>query len=60
MALPFDVLPNRDPRAVRILAKTIFRELRASGYSEEDVMSLASELLGIVTVEMKVKRETKD
>lgn len=60
MALPFDVLPNRDPRAVSILAKTIFRELRASGYSEEDVMSLASELLGIVTVEMKVKRETKD
>jgi len=60
MALPFDVSPNRDPRAVSILAKTIFRELRASGYSEEDVMSLASELLGIVTVEMKVKRESKD
>jgi hypothetical protein len=60
MALPFDISPVRDPRAVSILAKTIFRELRASGYSEEDVMSLASELLGIVTVEMKVKRETRD
>lgn len=60
MALPFDVLPTRDPRAVNILAKTIFRELRASGYSEHDVMSLASELLGIITVEMQAKRELKD
>jgi hypothetical protein len=56
MALPFDVAPAHDPRAVGILAKTIFRELRRSGYSHEHILSLASELLGVVTAEMKVKR----
>jgi hypothetical protein len=57
MALPFDenVRP-RDPRALTILAKTIYRELRASGYAERDVMSLASELLGIVASEVKGRR----
>ena len=59
MALPFDVAPAHDPRAVSILAKTIFRELRRSGYSEEHILSLASELLGVVTTEMKVKRNEK-
>ena len=59
MALPFDVAPAHDPRAVSILAKTIFRELRRSGYSDEHILSLASELLGVVTVEMKNRRDTK-
>lgn len=58
MALPFDVSPaNRDPRTLNILAKTIYRELRASGYSERDVMALAGEMLGIVASEVKDKRQ---
>ena len=58
MALPFDVSPaNRDPRTLNILAKTIYRELRASGYSERDVMALAGEMLGIVATEVKDKRQ---
>jgi len=59
MALPFDEAAEgskRDPRALAILAKTIYRELRASGYAERDVMSLASELLGIVASEVKGRR----
>lgn len=60
MALPFDVSPSsRDSRAVGILAKTIFRELRSSGYAESDVMALATELLGIVASEMRTKRDGK-
>jgi hypothetical protein len=60
MALPFDVSPSsRDSRAVGILAKTIFRELRSSGYEEADVMALATELLGIVASEMRTKRDGK-
>ena len=44
MALPFDPTPGtRDPRALAILAKTIYRELRSSGYAEKDVMALAGE-----------------
>jgi hypothetical protein len=61
MALPFDNLQaSRDPRALAILAKTIYRELRASGYAERDVMALAGELLGMVTAEVKGRRARDD
>lgn len=43
----------RDPRALRILAKSIYRELRQGGLVEEDVLSVAGELLGLVTSEVK-------
>ncbi len=57
MALPFDVTPGKsDPRALAILAKTIYRELRASGYAEKDVMALAGELLGMVANEVQGRR----
>jgi hypothetical protein len=57
MALPFDDTRGaRDPRALAILAKTIYRELRSSGYEARDVMSLAGELLGIVAAEVRDKR----
>lgn len=60
MALPFDQTRGaRDPRALAILAKTIYRELRASGYEERDVMMLASELLGVVAAEVKGRRTSK-
>ena len=42
-----------DPRAVQILAKNIYREFRASGFSERDVLALAGELLGLVTSDVK-------
>jgi hypothetical protein len=59
MALPFDETRGaRDPRALAILAKTIYRELRASGYEERDVMVLAGELLGILATEVRDKRDT--
>ena len=58
MALPFDIPVNaRDPRAFAILAKTIYRELRAEGYSAQEVMSLASELLELVASEVKDRRD---
>ena len=54
MALPFGETPGaRDPRALAILAKTIYRELRGSGFETRDVISLASELLAQVTSEVK-------
>jgi hypothetical protein len=54
MAIPFvDFQGVRDSRAVAILAKTIYRELRSSGFEARDVMALASELLGQVTTEVR-------
>ncbi len=61
MALPFDEnISPRDPRALSILAKTIFRELRAGGYSERDVIAFAGELLAVVTSEVKGRRPKTD
>src|SRR5829696_4446043 len=54
-ALP-DVDAARDPRAVRIVAKTIYRELRQSGMGHEQVMAVASELLGLVVDEVRARR----
>jgi hypothetical protein len=59
MALPFDPTPGvRDAKALAILAKTIYRELRSSGYAEKDVMVLAGELLGMVATEVSTRRGT--
>jgi hypothetical protein len=54
MALPIETsTPESDPRAVRILAKSIYRDLRATGLSERDVMALAGELLSLVTTDVR-------
>jgi hypothetical protein len=59
MALPFETEHDRrDPRALKILAKSIYRELRASGYAENDVMAFAGELLGLVTGEVRERRDS--
>jgi hypothetical protein len=52
MALPFEAPATRDARALSILAKTIYRELRTSGFQTRDVIALAGELLGHVTSEV--------
>ena len=61
MALPLlnDIRKVRDPRALAILAKTIYRELRANGFEERDVIALAGELLGQVTSEVKGRKAIK-
>ena len=53
-------LASHDPRALRILAKTIYRELRQSGLAEPDVMAVAGELLSLVAGEVKARRDTRD
>jgi hypothetical protein len=54
MALPFGETPGaREPRTLAILAKTIYRELRSSGFETRDVIALAGELLAQVTSEVR-------
>jgi hypothetical protein len=43
----------QDPRAVQILAKSIYRELRSSGFSEQDVLAFAGELLTLITSDVR-------
>ncbi len=42
-----------DPRSKRILAKTIYRELKESGASERDILAIATELLGQVASDLR-------
>jgi hypothetical protein len=50
----------RDPRTVRIFAKTIYRELRQSGLDEEGVMALAGELLSLLATDVSDRRRGQD
>jgi hypothetical protein len=51
---------SRNPRALQIIAKTIYREMRAAGLTEEDLMSVASEMLSLVAGDMKDRRDAAD
>jgi hypothetical protein len=44
---------NASQRAVRVLAKSLFKELKRAGYSRGEMVAFASELLDLVTHEMK-------
>ena len=58
--LPFGDTPGaREPRTLAILAKTIYRELRGSGFETRDVIALAGELLVQVTTEVRARKPTK-
>lgn len=60
MALPFGETPGaRDARTLAIMAKTIYRELRSSGFEARDVITLAGELLSQVTSDVKAERARK-
>jgi hypothetical protein len=42
-----------DPKTLKILAKSIFKELRSQGYDSKQVVSLATELISLVTSELQ-------
>lgn len=52
--------PKKDPRTVEVIAKDVYRELRRSGFSERDVLSLAGELLSLVTHDVRGESPTED
>ena len=45
--------PAGDARALRILAKSVYRELRASGHSRSDIVGVTNALLELVTTDLK-------
>jgi hypothetical protein len=45
-----------DPRGVRILARTIYRELRGAGMSEREVLAVATEMLAQTATDLKSSR----
>jgi hypothetical protein len=56
MALPFgETTGARDERSLAILARTIYRELRGSGFEARDVLALAAALLAEITAEVRAR-----
>ena len=42
-----------DVKGTKILAKSLFKELRGSGYSPNQILSLSTELIDLVTQDLK-------
>jgi hypothetical protein len=42
-----------DARALKIMAKSVYRELKTSGYGHNDVVAFASTLLELVTSDLR-------
>lgn len=49
---PAPAVPNRE-RALKILSKSLYRELRQNGYEPKQIVALATEIIGLVTSDMK-------
>ncbi len=47
-------------RALKILAKSVYRELKTSGYGRTDVVAFTNELLDLVTGELRTDRSSDD
>ncbi len=46
-----------DPKGTRILAKSLFKELRGNGYSANQILTLSTELIDLVTQDLKAAAE---
>jgi hypothetical protein len=44
---------SKDSRASRILARSLFRDMRQNGYNCQQILALATELIGLVTTDVK-------
>ena len=44
-------LPNRE-KAIKILSKSIYKELRENGYEPKQIVALATEIISLVTTDI--------
>lgn len=51
---------QQGPRALRILAKSVFRELKSSGYSRSDMVAFATEMLSLVSSDLREESVEND
>jgi hypothetical protein len=47
-------LPNRE-KALQILSKSIYKELRENGYEPKQIVALATEIISLVTSEIGIE-----
>ena len=51
--------PEGDNRSLRILAKSVYRELRASGHSRSDIVQFTNTMLELVTTDLKGEEDSE-
>jgi hypothetical protein len=49
-----------DAKGTKILAKSLFRELRGNGYSANQILSLSTELIDLVTQDLKATSDGQE
>jgi len=49
-----------DSRALRIIAKSVYRELRNSGHSRSDIVAFTNAVLELVTTELRDAQEAAE
>lgn len=52
--------PATDSRGVRIIAKSVYRELRNSGHSRSDIVAFTNAVLELVTTELRDAQEAAE
>jgi len=50
---------GNEPRALRILAKSVFRELKTTGYSRSDIVAFATEMLSLVSTDIREQADSE-
>lgn len=48
---------SSDAKGVQILARSLFRDMRQQGYSKEQIISLSTQLIGLVNQEMESQKD---
>jgi hypothetical protein len=51
--------PMLDAKGTKILAKSLFKELRASGYNANQILGLSTELIDLVTQDLRTQGEVR-
>ena len=44
---------NAQDQSLKIIAKSLFKELKANGFDHRHIVSLSAELIGLVTTELR-------
>lgn len=50
---------NHDKKATKILARTFFTQLRQGGYTSNQILDIATELIDLVTTDLKEVKVTE-
>ncbi len=47
---------SQQEKALKIIAKSLFRELKENGYDSRQIVSVSSELISLVTSDLRINR----